>query len=313
MKIDHKRDNGELENMVNKNELPTISIIIATHERPHKIVQLMADIGDQKNAPRFEILICDDGSCDESLQLLNSTCREHGATLLTQENRGFRIARARNMGIHKARNEIALFLDDDVRIPKNFLREVAKIHIHEIDPIVAIGPRLYVPKYLMSSEINELTSLTSIIEDDREKKYGLSFKDERLKKARCPWKVCYTCNLSVRLIDLRAIGGFDESFIGYGLEDNELAYRLFKSGLHFVASHKIPVFHENENNPTDPYKRAVNGITIDFTDYIKNAKKFIEKHENDCDVQRVFNNILDAIEDHIKDEEKFREYQINIW
>ena len=268
-------------------EFPSLSVIIATHERPQKVACLIADLSIQENAPQFEILICDDGSCSETLHFLDFVCRLNGAKLLTQEDRGFRVASARNMGLRNARNEIVVFLDDDIRVLPNFLREHGKIHNQETNHIALIGPRLYVTNYPLC----------------------------HMRKARCPWKVCYTCNLSVQLTDLMAVQGFDESFMGYGLEDNELAYRLFKSGVQFVSSHRIPVFHENEDNPKDPFKRAVKGIPADFTSYIENAKRFMEKHTDDHNVQHVFSHVLKTIETYKqqKGKKRWRGYQINIW
>ena len=295
--------------------LPSLSMIVATYERAQHVAQLMVDLKAQKDAPPFEILICDDGSRRETLQVLESTCRTFGAMLLTQENKGFRAASARNMAIRKARYEIAVFLDDDLRVLPNFLREHSKVHSQESRSIALIGPRLNVAKRFMMADTVALGPLIKILKDDREKKYGVLFKGNRLRKARCPWKVFYTCNASVHLTDLRAIGGFDESFVAYGLEDNELAYRLFKLGIKFVSSDQIPVFHEEERNPRNPYKKAMLGMSTDFSSYMENVKRFVEKHGDDPDVQRVFSQVLDAIDEYLRsnDDSGWLGYQIQIF
>ena len=258
------------------------------------------DLKAQKDAPSFEVLICDDGSCEQTLRTLESMCQTFGAMLLTQENRGFRPARARNMGIRKARYEIAMFLDDDIRIPPDFLRKHSEVHLRESRPIALIGPRLKVPKHLMTADTVTLEPFIKILNDDREKKYGVLFKGEQLRRARYPWKVFYTCNASVPLSNLRAVGGFDESFMGYGLEDNELAYRLFKLGIEFLSSDQIQVFHKKEDNPRNPYERAMLGMATDFSSYMENAKRFLAKHKDDPDVQRVFNPILSSIDEYLQ-------------
>lgn len=295
--------------------LPSLSVIMATYERPQHVAQLIVDLKAQKDAPPFEILICDDGSRRETLQVLESTCRTLGAMLLTQENKGFRAASARNMAIRKAQYEIAMFLDDDLRVLPNFLKEHSKVHSQESRSIALIGPRLNVPKRFMMADTVALEPLIKILKDDREKKYGVLFKGNRLRKARCPWKVFYTCNASVHLTDLRAIGGFDESFIGYGLEDNELAYRLFKLGIKFVSSNQIPVFHEEERNLRNPYKKAMFGMSTDFSSYMENVKRFVEKHGDDPDVQRVFSQVLDGIDEYLRrnDDSGWLGYQIQIF
>ena len=46
------------------------------------------------------------------------------------------------------------------------------------------------------------------------------------------WKKVQTCNLSVYKSDFTNIGGFDESYIGWGLEDSDLIVRLINSGVY---------------------------------------------------------------------------------
>ena len=41
-----------------------------------------------------------------------------------------------------------------------------------------------------------------------------------------------TCNLSLYKVDFTNIGGFDESYIGWGLEDSDLIVRLINSGVY---------------------------------------------------------------------------------
>lgn len=295
--------------------LASLSVIIATYERAAELARLMSDLRTQQDAPPFEVIICDDGSCDQTLQALQAISRAHGAALLTQEDKGFRPASARNMGIRRAQHEVAVFLDDDVRVLPNFLREHSRMHLQETGPIALIGSRLNIPRCLMMADTVSLLPFTKLPKDDREEKYGVSFRDDLLKKAKCPWKVFYTCNASVRLSRIRAIGGFDESFVGYGLEDNELAYRLFKSGVQLIPSSRIPVFHEKESNPTDPFRRAAKGIPADFTSYVTNAKAFAEKHNDDPDAERVLSQALERIEKYRKREETgpWRVYPIDIW
>ncbi len=53
-----------------------------------------------------------------------------------------------------------------------------------------------------------------------------------------------TCNLSIWLEDFIKAGGFDESFVGWGLEDTEFAVRLISAGVN-VRSGRFAtnVFH----------------------------------------------------------------------
>ena len=46
------------------------------------------------------------------------------------------------------------------------------------------------------------------------------------------WEKVQTCNLSVYKSDFTNIGGFDENYIGWGLEDSDLIVRLINSGVY---------------------------------------------------------------------------------
>jgi hypothetical protein len=48
-----------------------------------------------------------------------------------------------------------------------------------------------------------------------------------------PWVYLFPGNCSVKAADFWAIGGFDERFTGWGAEDMEFGYRLWKHGLRF--------------------------------------------------------------------------------
>lgn len=42
----------------------------------------------------------------------------------------------------------------------------------------------------------------------------------------------YGCNMAVWTEDLKAVGGFDERYQGWGCEDNDLAVRLINAGIY---------------------------------------------------------------------------------
>ncbi len=52
-----------------------------------------------------------------------------------------------------------------------------------------------------------------------------------------------TGNASVRRDDLLAVGGFDESFTGYGHEDLELGYRLQRAGVRILYEPRAINYH----------------------------------------------------------------------
>jgi len=57
------------------------------------------------------------------------------------------------------------------------------------------------------------------------------------------------------------------------------------------------------------------GMSTDFSSYIENVKRFVEKHGDDPDVQRVFSQVLDAIDEYLRrnDDSGWLGYQIQIF
>lgn len=72
---------------------------------------------------------------------------------------------------------------------------------------------------------------------------------------------------------------FDEAFAGWGCEDNEYAYRIWRKktaivyGLNAFAYH-VDGIEENR----DPFYAASIGRKSDFSSFIKNRRYFISKH-----------------------------------
>lgn len=90
-------------------KMESVSVIIPTHNRAGGLLEKAIDSVLAQVGIDFELLVVDDGSSDETHQLLHS----YGKILrpLYQENRG--PAAARNLGISAARYDLFAFLDSD--------------------------------------------------------------------------------------------------------------------------------------------------------------------------------------------------------
>ncbi len=177
---------------------PLLSVVIATKDRANVLARALESLGRQQRAPLFEVLVVDNGSSDDTAEVV----RERSGTapfalrLLTvpQPNRGA----ARNAGIRAAAGAVVVFVDDDVYVPEGFLAAHAAAHAG-VFPLAVSGPILNVPSYADHPQ----PAWTN---------YSGAF-------------LC-TCNVSVPRTALAAVGGFDESFDLYGWEDTELGLRL---------------------------------------------------------------------------------------
>lgn len=89
--------------------MPTVSVIIPLYNTEKYIKETIASVLAQSYRD-FELIIVDDGSTDESVELCRQF-RDPRLRLISQENRG--LAGARNTGIHHARGCYVALLDAD--------------------------------------------------------------------------------------------------------------------------------------------------------------------------------------------------------
>jgi glycosyltransferase involved in cell wall biosynthesis len=96
-------------------EPPRISVVIPTYERLDACRRAVSSALEQE-LPPLEILVCDDGSTDETQEALERWAREEPALryLRLPQNAGGPAA-ARNLGTETARGDWVAFLDDDDR------------------------------------------------------------------------------------------------------------------------------------------------------------------------------------------------------
>ena len=73
---------------------------------------------------------------------------------------------------------------------------------------------------------------------------GVKHFENNLNEFKLPYIAFLSGNVSVRKEQLDKVGYFDESFVGYGAEDWELGYRLFKNGLEFVLDPLTVAYHQ---------------------------------------------------------------------
>ncbi|MEX1257183.1 MAG: glycosyltransferase family 2 protein [Gemmatimonadota bacterium] len=101
---------------------PTISVLVATRNRAASLVGLLEAIESQADAPTFEVIVCDNGSTDETPRLLETWAARISLHSLRVDATGK--GRALNAGIGAARGELLVFTDDDARPRADWLREI---------------------------------------------------------------------------------------------------------------------------------------------------------------------------------------------
>lgn len=91
---------------------PSVSVVIPTWNRAHTI-QRAIDSALRQSLPVLEVLVCDDGSTDDTESVVASIARHDARVRWIEGKRGGRPAIPRNRGLRESRGDWVAFLDSD--------------------------------------------------------------------------------------------------------------------------------------------------------------------------------------------------------
>jgi GT2 family glycosyltransferase len=198
--------------------MKSLTIAIASYQRKDDLVRLVRALNQLAQAsPRswagVDVVVVLDGSTDGSEEALDGLRGELPVSVIWQENSG--LAAARNAGLRAATGEIVWFLDDDL-VP---LPGVIELHraAHEVnEQVMLLGPCHLAPEI----------ELFDLARQYWERQTELRSQSDRITR----FDLISVANSSLPASLMRSVGGLDEQFVGYGLEDYEFGLRLLRAG-----------------------------------------------------------------------------------
>lgn len=99
-----------------------ISVVIPVYNEEDYVKKCIDSLLKQTKKP-FEIILIDDGSTDNSVKIIESY-KEKKVILWKQERGG--PGRARNLGARKAKGDILVLVDADMKFDKKYIKELTK-------------------------------------------------------------------------------------------------------------------------------------------------------------------------------------------
>ena len=274
-----------------------ISVVIPTYNRSLLLDLTLKSLATQTlNKASFEVIVVDDGSSDNTSEVVESFSSQLNITYLYQEDLGFRVARARNLGVANAQYEYILFIDSGVLVAPDCL-ESHFINFYTFNIDVQIGLCFGFDEHKISDIAQyqqkladpNIFSEQDFLNDHKDCRDAFfASKNYSMQHINEPWLVFWTCHASCKTQSIYTIGGFDESFTSWGGEDVEFALRLQKIGQSFAINPSAKAIHYPHHKDHNQIKRS--------------AKKNIEYiHNKHCSVATLLLNqglswkdILDA-------------------
>jgi glycosyltransferase involved in cell wall biosynthesis len=198
------------------------TVIVATRDRADFLRDCLACFNRQSALGRFEVIVVDNGSTDESPAIIAQAAAASNGLVrgltVAAPNRG----KARNAGLAAAGGRIIIFCDDDTLPPEHFVEAHLAAHASasaangSAAELVVSGPIINVPD-------------GSALPAPGPANFSRAF-------------FC-TCNVSAPKRALDQIGGFDERYDLYGWEDTDVGVRLRANGLRRSFAWGAYIYH----------------------------------------------------------------------
>lgn len=250
------------------------TVVIPTYKRSARLHALLSCLVHQDRASLSQVIVCDDGSPDDTRAVALAFADKLPLEYRVQEDRGFRAGQARNMGIRDARGDVILFVDDDVVVPRDFVGSHLEAHRARKGAGVVLGFRHR--SHHVDVLPPELDDIVKSEPDDRVAVIGAD--GAGIASHPTPWMFVYSCNFSVPRNAPELL--FDEHFVGWGLEDIDMGYRLHRAGLPLSVARRACVLHIEDPAPRDPFRCEERSLPPTYDTYVHNAVYFMDKHDD---------------------------------
>lgn len=249
----------------------TVSIVIPAYNCMSSLPFTLESLKNQdltdKEWSQIEIIVVDDGSTDKTEQFVQSFKGIPNLIYVKQNNMG--MACSGNTGVTFSKGEIIIFVDADIVLEKNFIREHAVRH-SVLDDVVLISfvenisaeeltirlnskerPNIY-SDFRFSKNIHDSNlQMYRYIRDLDLREVKIVDETENLKrfgnaKVLEIWdlpSMVITSALSFKKKDYKSVGGMSMQFKGWGMEDAFFGASLIALGNYIVPVFSTGVFH----------------------------------------------------------------------
>jgi glycosyltransferase involved in cell wall biosynthesis len=182
------------------------------------------------NRDIYEVLVIDNNSSDHTQAVLSQKAVTHpNLRAFTQLKAG--AAPTRNVGIREAKGDLVLFIDDDILADPELIENHLKYH--HANPDASIIGTVLSPWETSSDPFLRYLRDRGIFNP-----YSIACNRPM------DFSYYHTGNVSTSRRLLVKVGGFNEDFHVYGMEDIELGYRLEKAGCRMVPGVLAKASHE---------------------------------------------------------------------
>lgn len=243
-----------------------VSVLVTTYRRPRHLALALESLALQRGDTTMEVVVSDDGSDDETPQIVQAfaATAPFPVRFTSQPHDGFRLARVRNEAARIATGRYLMFLDGDCMAPRHHVAAHVERRRHGTAllgycaRLPAAADRLLVPENL------SITDLRSLVPSSE-------WRALARRRRKAWWHAITRHPTKPRLAggdfgvwrdDFERVNGFDERFVGWGQEDDDLGLRLRASGIRLetILGHtqSLHVWHPVDSTATPRWRDGGN-------------------------------------------------------
>lgn len=215
---------------------PLVSIIIANYNGEIYLRTCLASLL-QSSVKNYEIIIIDNNSTDTSIEIVNEFAKRDPRIIILRNKINKGVPFSRNKAIQKARGDILVFLDNDTRVDKNWLRGITEtfstdetigalqckiFDFHKTDVIQEVGMKLY-PYTGFGTPLGR-----------GEKDHGQYAKPQEI--------IALGAASAVRKEVAKKVNGFDLKLM-HTTDDLDFSWRIWIAGYRVVLAPNSKVYH----------------------------------------------------------------------
>lgn len=212
----------------------TTSLVISTYNRPDALAACLESVRRQRRLPD-EVIIADDGSTAPTRELVEALAADFPVPLVHvwHPDEGFRLAAIRNRAMARAKGDYIIQIDGDILLHRDFVADhvrLARRGSYAKGVRVRLDENL--SRQICSEGLRRMPGVFTPNISDRVK--AMRFLPlARLFAAHFKKGKAYGlgCNMAFFRSDLLRVNGYDEDFVGWGREDDDIAHRLSRAGI----------------------------------------------------------------------------------
>lgn len=218
---------------------PDVAIIVTSYQMPWHVRRVLESIAVQRTPRRLEVVVADDGSTDETPQLVADFAARatFPVRFVTRPHIGFHAARCRNDGVRQSTAPHLLFVDGDCLLPPDHVEQhlrASRAGVVTCSYCIRLdGP---VSQHATLETVRGGQFMQWASAEQRSKLREMHYKSIWYSLIGHPTKPAFRSgDFSLARSEFERVNGFDENFLGWGCEDDDFGRRLRAAGIQMAS------------------------------------------------------------------------------